>query len=281
MESAAPGMTVPIFTGVGVALLTIFDSSGAVDAGATAALAGSLVDLGVEAVLVAGSTGEAASLTPEERAMLVGAVRASLPSTVVVLAGAGAPSALQAVHLTKVVLDAGADAVLALSPPQSSDARRYYALVADAAGGASVLAYHYPGASPPGLPVEVLAELPVQGLKDSSGDVRRLYDGSKGFRRMAVYTGSTNLVLLAGALHCAGVILLDRGPATGVVRPCLPGRSRGPTPARRGRGPSAGPLATRAQAGGLGSVWNLSDSSHGLSSQGSALEARKNTVKAR
>ncbi len=206
MESAAPGMTVPIFTGVGVALLTIFDSSGAVDAGATAALAGSLVDLGVEAVLVAGSTGEAASLTPEERAMLVGAVRASLPSTVVVLAGAGAPSALQAVHLTKVVLDAGADAVLALSPPQSSDARRYYALVADAAGGASVLAYHYPGASPPGLPVEVLAELPVQGLKDSSGDVRRLYDELEVFAGW-LYTGSTNLVLLAGALHCAGVIL--------------------------------------------------------------------------
>ena len=199
-------MTAPIFTGVGVALLTIFDSSGAVDAGATAGLACGLVDCGIRAVLVAGSTGEAASLAPEERATLVGAVRAALPPQVVVLAGAGAPSAPQAVHLTKVVLDAGADAVLALSPLQSSDARRYYDLVADAAGGASVLAYHYPAVSPPGLPIAVLAGLPVQGLKDSSGDVRRLYDELEMFDGW-LYTGSTNLVLLAGALQCAGAIL--------------------------------------------------------------------------
>jgi 4-hydroxy-tetrahydrodipicolinate synthase len=185
-------MTAPIFSGIGVALLTIFDSSGAVDAGATAGLASRLVDCGMRAVLVAGSSGEAASLAPEERAMLVAAVRAALPAQVVVLAGAGAPSALQAVHLTKVVLDAGADAVLALSPPQSSDARRYYDLVA--------------AVSPPGLPVAVLGELPVQGLKDSSGDVRRLYEEIEVFGGW-LYTGSTSLVLLAGALQCAGAIL--------------------------------------------------------------------------
>ena len=199
-------MTEPIFTGVGVALLTIFDSSGAVDTGATAELACRLADLGVQSVLVAGSMGEAASLVPEERATLVGAVRAALPSRVVVLAGSGAPSAFQAVHLTRVVLDAGADAVLVLSPPQSSDARRYYDLVAEAAGGASVLAYHFPAASAPGLPVAMLGELPVQGLKDSSGDVRRLYHELEVFAGW-LYTGSADLLLLAGALQCAGAIL--------------------------------------------------------------------------
>ena len=198
--------TTPIFSGVGVALLTIFDSSGAVDPGATAHLAVCLVEHGVRSVLVAGSTGEAASLAPEERAMLVGAVRAALPRQVAVLAGSGAPSALQAVHLTKVVLDAGADAVLTLSPQQSSDARQYYELVAGAAAGAPVLAYHYPAASAPGLPVAVLGELAVQGLKDSSGDVHRLYEEVEAFTGW-LYSGSANLVLLAGALQCAGVIL--------------------------------------------------------------------------
>jgi 4-hydroxy-tetrahydrodipicolinate synthase len=199
-------MTEPIFTGVGVALVTIFDSEGAIDAAATAELAGRLVELGVKAVLVAGSNGEAASLEPKERAELVAAVRAALPAHVVVLAGSGAPSARQAVHLTRLVLDAGADAVLALSPPQSSDPRRYYELVAGAAGGASVLAYHFPNASPPGLPVAVLGELPVAGIKDSSGDARRLYDEVKAYSGW-LYTGSPNLVLLAGALECAGAIL--------------------------------------------------------------------------
>lgn len=199
-------MSEPIFTGVGVALVTVFDSSAAVQAQATAELAGRLVDLGVRAVLVAGSNGEAASLEPEERASLVAAVREAVPGDVVVLAGSGAPSARQAVHLTRLVLDAGADAVAVLSPPQSSDARRYYELVSQAAAGACVLAYHFPNVSPPGLPVSVLAELPVAGLKDSSGDVRRLYDEAASFPGW-LYTGSANLVLLAGALECAGAIL--------------------------------------------------------------------------
>ena len=199
-------MSIPIFTGVGVALLTIFDSSQSLDAGATAELATRLADLGIKAVLVAGSNGEAASLDPEERALLVSAVRAALPSEVVVLAGSGAPSARQAVRLTQIVLEAGADGVLVLSPQQSSDARRYYELVVEAAGAAPVLAYHFPAASPPGLPVAVLPELPVAGIKDSSGDIRRLYDELQSFSGW-LYTGSANLVLLAGALQCAGAIL--------------------------------------------------------------------------
>jgi 4-hydroxy-tetrahydrodipicolinate synthase len=199
-------MSVPIFTGVGVALLTIFDSSGAVDAPATAEHASRLVELGIQCVLVAGSTGESASLDPGECAALVGAVRAALPPRVVVLAGGGAPSARQAVHLTKVVLDAGADAVLALSPPRSSDARRYYDLVAEAAGHSSVLAYHFPAFSPPGLPVAVLPELPVAGLKDSSGDPHRLCEELEVFAGW-LYVGSANLVLLAGAMECPGAIL--------------------------------------------------------------------------
>ncbi|MGA2528202.1 MAG: dihydrodipicolinate synthase family protein [Acidimicrobiales bacterium] len=196
----------PIFSGIGVALLTIFDSTGALDPGATSELASRLVELGVRSVLVAGTNGEAAALEAEERALLVSAVRDALPPEIVVLAGSGAPSARQAVRLTRLVLDAGADAVLALSPPQSSDARPYYELVAGAAGGKSVLAYHFPSASAPGLPVPVLAELPVAGLKDSSGDIRRLYDELGTFSGW-LYTGSANLVLLAGALECAGAIL--------------------------------------------------------------------------
>ncbi|HEU0172486.1 MAG TPA: dihydrodipicolinate synthase family protein, partial [Acidimicrobiales bacterium] len=56
----------PPFTGVGVALVTLFDPTGELDAEATARHAGHLVDRGVRAVLVAGSTGEAAALDPDE-----------------------------------------------------------------------------------------------------------------------------------------------------------------------------------------------------------------------
>jgi 4-hydroxy-tetrahydrodipicolinate synthase len=191
---------------VGVALVTIFDASGEVDAGATAGLARQLVDLGLQSVLVAGTTGEANALTPEERAKLVQAVRNALPPETVVIAGSGAASARQAVPLTEQVLEAGADAVLVFSPPGCTDVRPYYDLVAKAAGGAPVLAYHFPAASAPGLPVSALPELPIDGLKDSSGDLSRLYEELEVFGGW-LYTGSSNLALLAGALHCAGAIL--------------------------------------------------------------------------
>lgn len=57
-----------LFTGVGVALVTLFRDDGALDAAATAELAAALTDLGVRAVLVAGTTGEAAALTPTNAA---------------------------------------------------------------------------------------------------------------------------------------------------------------------------------------------------------------------
>ena len=56
-------MTEPLFTGVGVALATLFDEAGEVDVKATAAHAATLVELGIRAVVVAGSTGEASALT--------------------------------------------------------------------------------------------------------------------------------------------------------------------------------------------------------------------------
>src|SRR6266545_4205044 len=61
------GMAEPLFRGVGVALATLFDGAGGLDAKATAEHAATLVDLGVRAVVVAGPTGEAAPLTPAER----------------------------------------------------------------------------------------------------------------------------------------------------------------------------------------------------------------------
>src|SRR5437763_15494800 len=113
-----------LFTGVGVALVTLFHDDGALDAKATADLAARLVDLGNQAVLVAGTTGEAGSLSVEERVELVAAVRPAIPDHVPVIAGTGAPTGRQAAVLAEHAFGAGADAVLALSPPRVADTRR-------------------------------------------------------------------------------------------------------------------------------------------------------------
>jgi dihydrodipicolinate synthase/N-acetylneuraminate lyase len=201
-------MAQPLFSGIGVALVTLFGEDGCLDAEATAGHAARLVDLGIRAVVVAGTTGEASTLTPEERRELLRAVREAVPpgTGVPVIAGTGAPSARQAATLTRDAKDGGADGVLVLSPPGSSDVLPYYGTVAGAAAGMPVLAYHFPAVSPPGIPVPVLAGLPVQGCKDSSGDADRLletvdvWDGP-------LYVGSSSLLSLAGPLGCAGAIL--------------------------------------------------------------------------
>lgn len=196
----------PVFRGVGVALLTLFSDDGELDAAATAAHASRLVELGVRAVVVAGSTGEAAALSPEERDVLLSTVRAAVPVATPVLAGTGAPSARQAAALTATAVDGGADAVLALSPPGASDPRPYYDAVAKAAGPVPVLAYHWPALSPPGVPLEVLGDLPLAGLKDSTGDPERLLAELEAWDA-PVYPGSSALLSFAGPLGCPGAIL--------------------------------------------------------------------------
>jgi len=81
-----------VFTGVGVALLTLLTSKGEVDAEATGALAADLVSRGVQAVLACGTTGEPATLTDAERREVIAAVRAAVPAGIPVLAGTGAPT---------------------------------------------------------------------------------------------------------------------------------------------------------------------------------------------
>jgi 4-hydroxy-tetrahydrodipicolinate synthase len=196
----------PIFRGVGVALVTIFDDDRAVDLGATADHARRLVAAGVSAVVVAGSTGEAETLDDDERVALVRTIRDALAPDVPVLAGTGGPWGRTAARRTAAAAQAGADGVLVLSPRRVDDPRPYYEAVAVAADGLPVLAYHFPSVSPPGIPVPLLAELPIDGVKDSTGEPQRLLETLDAFAGW-IYVGSSALLSFAGPLGATGAIL--------------------------------------------------------------------------
>ena len=196
----------PLFSGVGVALVTLFDESGRLAAEATAAHAARLVELGIQWIVLAGSTGEAAALEPEERLDLLDAVRRTVPASIPVVSGTGQPSGKQAARLTEMAREHGASAVLALSPPQVPDPRPYYETVAKAAQNTPLLAYHYPAMSSPGIRVEHLIDLPVAGCKDSSGDPERLLEELSQFDG-DIYVGNPILLLQAGMVGAAGAIL--------------------------------------------------------------------------
>lgn len=195
-----------LWTGTGVALATLFHDDGSVAVDQTAAHAARVVSLGVRAVLVNGSTGEAAALSDEERVELIAAVRAACPA-VPVIAGASGEWWAPAAERVTAAIGAGADAVLVAPPRFGSALDAYFARVGEAAGEVPVLAYHWPGAAGGEVPVEALPGLPLAGVKDSTGSADRLAQELDLDWSGAVYTGSAALIGCAGWLGAAGAIV--------------------------------------------------------------------------
>ncbi len=155
---------------------------------------------GLQGVVVAGSTGEAALLSEQERAALIAAAREHTPSDRMVIAGCGGESTRQTVARTKAAHEAGADAVLVVAPHYYANAmteevlRRHYLRVADESPRPVIL-YNIPKYMHFALSAELVAELAthrnIVGIKDSSG----VLDMLKGFLRaqhdtFSVLTGS-------------------------------------------------------------------------------------------
>lgn len=204
MVWSVPPPTMPLPSGVGVALVTFFAEDGSPDVPATVARAEACVARGVSSVLVAGTTGEAWRLTPGHRIELAAALRQALPG-VPVLVGTGDPAAARALSTTTEVAAAGvADALLVLSPGDLAS-RDFYPAVRREARGVQVLAYHNPAVSAPGVDAAEVPDLGVDGIKDSSGSTNRLAELVE--RTVTVYVGSPTMLAVAGQCGARGALL--------------------------------------------------------------------------
>lgn len=186
---------------------------------------------GLDGLVVAGSTGEAALLDEAERVALVAAAREVTPADRLVLAGTGAESTRQCLVRCRSARDAGADAVLVVAPHYYAAAmtaaalRAHYRRVADDSPLPVVL-YNIPKYMHFALPADLVAELAahpnVVGIKDSSGDPTML----AGFLRaqsetFSVLTGSgagLHAALEAGARGGILAVSLIAAPQARVVR---------------------------------------------------------------
>lgn len=194
----------PLPSGVGVALVTIFGDDGRPDVAATAARARRCAELGVSSVLVAGTTGEAPRLSIDDRLAIGAAVKDAVPETVV-LVGTGQPDAEAAVAASAKVAAEGAADSLLVYVPRDADPERFFARIRAEVSPLPVVAYHNPAIDALELPAQLLAELPIEAVKDSSASTNRLADLVElGVR---VYVGSATQVALAGACGAAGALL--------------------------------------------------------------------------
>jgi len=175
-----------------------------------------LLAAGLDGILVAGSTGEAALLDPAEQDTLVRWARAVIPKDRWLLVGTGAESTRQAIALTRAAGAAGADAVLVRPPgyfsPMFAPAQLgdYYRAIADASPF-PVLLYNIPKYTHVSVPPELLVDLArherIIGVKDSSGDPKNLAAYRAAVPQWSVLVGSASLLYAALELGCDGGVV--------------------------------------------------------------------------
>jgi 4-hydroxy-tetrahydrodipicolinate synthase len=191
---------------------------------------------GIDGLVPVGTTGESPTLSHEEHMDVVRAVVAAARGRVPVVAGTGSNSTHEAVELTKLAHEAGADAMLAVTPyynkPNQEGLFRHFCAVAEATDRPTIL-YSIPGRCviEVGVPLmeRLRARYPhVAWIKESGGSVDRVDQLKQALGRdLTVLSGDDSLTLPFMAVGAEGVISVASNlwvrEVGGMVRSALAG----------------------------------------------------------
>jgi 4-hydroxy-tetrahydrodipicolinate synthase len=191
------------------ATVTPFDAEGAVDLDRYRELCSFLVDHGSDGVVVNGTTGEASTLSDEERLSLIEAALEAVGDRATVVAGTGTNSTAHSIELTQQAHAAGAHAVLVVAPyynkpPQRGIVEHFKAVAA--ATDRPVIAYNIPGRVviniEPGTMSELVEISNVKAVKQSNADLEQARHIVE--LGLDLYAGDDDLVLPFVALGGRG-----------------------------------------------------------------------------
>lgn len=166
------------------AIVTPFDEQSNVNEESFVALMRHLAENGSDGFVVAGTTGEASTMTEQEQLGLIELAVAERPEGATIVAGTGTNDTRQAVHLTERATALGVDATLSVTPYYNKPSRlgliRHYEAVA-AATDKPVLLYNIPGRTATNIGPDLLAELAqidgIEGVKQANPDELQPIDG--------------------------------------------------------------------------------------------------------
>ncbi len=203
----------PIFRGSATALITPF-LGGKIDFDCFANLVDINIRGGADALVVAGTTGEASTLSPDEQAALCACAVQVADGRVPVIGGAGSSDTAHACELARTMFRAGCDALLCVTPYYNKATPRGMELHFQAIAEASekpIILYNVPARTGCSLPVDVCRTLcahpNICGIKEASGDVghaARIIAACG--EDLPLYAGCDNLTLPLLALGAKGVI---------------------------------------------------------------------------
>lgn len=204
-----------IFRGIATAMVTPMTATG-VDYDALARFIDFQLEEGINALVAVGTTGESATLTPQERKEVIRFTVERVAGRVPVIAGTGTNNTQHVLEFTKSACDDGADAVLVVTPYYNKATQAgliaHFTAVADASDKPVIL-YNVPSRTGCNLlpdTVAVLAKHPnIAAIKEASGNMGQVVElASKCGGDIAIYSGEDGItlpILSMGGQGCISV----------------------------------------------------------------------------
>ena len=203
----------PVFTGVCTALVTPFINE-RINYPMAELLLRRQIDAGVNAVVLAGTTGEAPTLTDEEKITLFHRCKNYVGDQCTIIAGTGSNSTSHTIALSIAAEQAGADALLVVSPYYNKSNHtglvEHYTAIAQAVQ-IPIIIYNVPSRTGLDIPVSVyrkLSEIPnIVGIKEASGDItKQIKTHNSCGDCMRIWAGNDDQIIPSIALGGMGVI---------------------------------------------------------------------------
>lgn len=202
-----------VFKGVGTAIITPF-SNGAVDYEAFGKLVDWQIAEGVNAIIVAGTSGEGPTLTDEEHKELIRYCVERVAGRIPVVAGTGSNDTAYAIELTKYACQVGADAMLLVTPYYNKATQKgliaSFTAIADASTKPCIL-YNVPSRTGCNLQPASVAELAkhpnITGVKEASGNISQIAEiAALCGDNIDIYSGNDDQIVPVMSLGGVGVI---------------------------------------------------------------------------
>ncbi|MBP3382200.1 MAG: 4-hydroxy-tetrahydrodipicolinate synthase [Clostridia bacterium] len=204
----------PIFEGAATAIVTPMTATGEVDYEAFANMIEWQIAEGIAAIVVAGTTGESSTFGDQEHCDVIAFAVKQVAGRVPVIAGTGSNDTPYAVNLTKFACEAGADAVLVVTPYYNKATQNgliaHYTAIADASTKPVIL-YNVPSRTGCNILPKTAAKLAehpmIAAIKEASGDLSQVAETARLVEgKMDIYSGNDDQIIPIMSLGGKGVI---------------------------------------------------------------------------
>ncbi len=203
-----------MFRGSGVAIVTPFNKDFSVDYDGLRRLVEFHIENKTDAIIIAGTTGEASTLSTEEHIEVIARCVEYVGGRVPVIAGTGSNSTHEAINLSTEAERVGADGLLVVTPYYNKSNRKglvnHFKKVAESVNIPLIL-YNVPSRTGVNMPADVILELSevknIIGIKEASGDISYASEIARVCpAEFNIYSGNDDIILPMMALGGKGVI---------------------------------------------------------------------------